>query len=100
VLQRTALEHLSGGVCSIEGCTRRARLETDHVAEWAATHRTELAELTPACGHHHDLKTHHGHRFGPLQPNGKRHLRSPRWSPAFPLGALARPNGDSADPLS
>ena len=49
-LQRTALEYLSGGVCSIEGCTSRARLETDHVAEWATTHRTELAELAPASG--------------------------------------------------
>jgi hypothetical protein len=77
VLQKTALEYLSGGVCSIEGCTSRARLETDHVADWAATRRTELAELAPACGHHHDLKTHHGHRFGPLQPNGKRQLIPP-----------------------
>jgi hypothetical protein len=76
-LQRTALEHRNGAVCSIEGCNSSARLEIDHVTEWAATKRTELSELAFVCGHHHDLKTHHRHRFGPLQPNGKRRLIPP-----------------------
>jgi hypothetical protein len=29
------------------------------------------------CGHHHDLKTHHGYRFGPVGANGKRPLIPP-----------------------
>jgi hypothetical protein len=77
VLQRTALEALTDGVCQIDGCNSRARLEIDHVADWAATRRTELNELARPCGHHHDLKTHHGYQFGPLMPNGKRRLIPP-----------------------
>jgi hypothetical protein len=76
-LQRTALEVRSGCVCSIEDCTSKARLEIDHVADWAATGRTELRELAPVCGHHHDLKTYHGYRFGPLQTDGTRRLVPP-----------------------
>ena len=77
VLQRTALEFLGDGACTIDGCTSKARLEIDHVADWAATGRTELRQLAPVCGGHHDLKTHGGYRFGPLQPNGKRQLIPP-----------------------
>jgi hypothetical protein len=77
VLQRTALEHRNGLVCSIEGCNSSARLEIDHVTDWAATRRTELDQLAFVCGHHHDLKTHHDHQFGPLMPNGKRRLIPP-----------------------
>ena len=77
VLQRTALDWLGDGTCQIDGCTSRARLEIDHVTEWAATRRTELTELARACGHHHDLKTHHGYRFGPLRPDGRRGLLPP-----------------------
>jgi hypothetical protein len=77
VLQRTALDWLGDGTCQIDGCTSKARLEIDHVTEWAATRRTEFAELARACGHHHDLKTHHGHRFGPLRPDGTRSLVPP-----------------------
>jgi hypothetical protein len=33
------------------------------------------------CGHHHDLKTHNGYRFGPLGPNGKRQLIAPDAQP-------------------
>ena len=76
-LQRTALEALTDRVCQIDGCNSKARLEIDHVADWAATKRTELDELARPFGHHHDLKTHHGHTFGPLQPNGKRKLIPP-----------------------
>jgi hypothetical protein len=78
VLQKTALDALTDGVCQIDGCNSKARLEIDHVADWAATKRTELNELARPCGHHHDLKTHHGYTFGPLMPNGKRRLIPPR----------------------
>ena len=76
-LQRTALEWLSAGECSIEGCTSPARLEIDHVADWADTNVTRLGDLTGPCGHHHDLKTHHHYQFGPLLPSGKRQLIPP-----------------------
>jgi hypothetical protein len=76
-LQKTALEAITDGVCQIDGCNSRARLEIDHVADWAATKRTELNELARPCGYHHDLKTHHGYTFGPLMPNGTRQLIPP-----------------------
>jgi hypothetical protein len=77
VLQRTALEWMTAGTCVVEGCDSTARVEIDHVADWAGTKRTELSYLASPCGHHHDLKTHHGYRFGPLLPSGKRRLIPP-----------------------
>ena len=77
VLQKTALEWFSAGECSIDGCTSPARLEIDHVADWADTKITSLPDLASPCGHHHDLKTHHGYTFGPRLPNGKRRLIPP-----------------------
>jgi hypothetical protein len=80
-LQRTALQWHTAGTCAIEGCSSTARLEIDHVAEWSQTGRTTLDELARVCGHHHDLKTHNGYRFGPLGPNGKRPLIAPDAQP-------------------
>jgi hypothetical protein len=80
-LQRTALQWHSAGTCAIEGCSSTSRLEIDHVAEWSTTGHTTLDELARVCGHHHDLKTHHRYRFGPLGPNGKRPLIAPDTRP-------------------
>ncbi len=81
VLQRTALEWFSAGECSIEGCTNPARIEIDHVADWADAKITRLPDLASPCGHHHDLKTRHGYTFGPRLPGGKRRLIPPDQSP-------------------
>jgi len=91
-LQRTALEWLSGGECSIEGCTSPARLEIDHVADWADTKVTRLGDLAMPCGHHHDLKTRHDYRFGPVLPSGKRRLIPPDQAVEHP------PPGGGSDP--
>jgi len=77
VLQKTALEWFSAGECSIEGCTNPARIEIDHVDDWAHTNVTRLPDLASPCGHHHDLKTHHGYTYGPRLPTGKRRLIPP-----------------------
>ena len=45
VLQKTALEWFSAGECSIDGCTSPARIEIDHVADWADTKITRLPDL-------------------------------------------------------
>lgn len=76
-LQRTGLEWYQGLQCSIDGCTSTARLEVDHVADWAHTKVTDLRHLTLACGPHHDLKTHKGFRFSEPMANGKRRLIPP-----------------------
>jgi hypothetical protein len=80
-LQRTALQWHTAGSCTIGGCSSTARLEIDHVAGWSTTGRTTLDELARVCGHHHDLKTHNGCRFGPLGANGKRPLIAPDTRP-------------------
>jgi hypothetical protein len=99
VLQKTALEALTDGVCQIDGCNSTARLEIDHVADWAATKRTELNELARPCGYHHDLKTHHGYTFGPLMPNGKRRLIPPDQARA-PDQATGPPDGTGPPDLA
>ena len=77
--QVTALQWISPG-CSVLGCTN-LRCEIDHTTGWAITRTTRLDDLDRLCGHHHDLKTHHGWRLGP--GTGKRpfhppaHARSP-----------------------
>ena len=94
-LQRTALEWMSAGECSIEGCTSPARLEIDHVADWAATKVTQLPELATPCGHHHDLKTLHHYRFGPRLASGKRRLIPPDGAVEHPP-----PGGGSGPPAT
>jgi len=86
VLQKTALEWFSAGECSIEGCTNPARIEIDHVADWAHTNTTRLPDLASPCGHHHDLKTHEGYTYGPRLPSGKRRLIPPGQSPPTSTG--------------
>jgi hypothetical protein len=76
-LQRTGLEWHRGLQCSIRGCTSTARLEVDHVAEWATSQVTDLRELALACGLHHDMKTYQGFRFGEPDADGKRPLLPP-----------------------
>ena len=50
VLQKTALEWFSAGECSTEGCTSPARIEIDHVADWADTKITPLPDLAHRAG--------------------------------------------------
>ncbi|HEY6531185.1 MAG TPA: HNH endonuclease signature motif containing protein [Acidimicrobiales bacterium] len=77
--QHSALEWISGGRCQTRGCTSgTGRLEIDHEPPWEQTQHTVLDELSYACGHCHDLKTHRGFGFGPLGPDGKRDLIPPR----------------------
>jgi hypothetical protein len=83
-LQRTALEWHNAGGCTITGCTSTARTEIDHVADWATTEHTILDDLARVCGHHHDLKTHHGFRYGPPGPDSKRDLIPPDGPPSTP----------------
>jgi len=101
VLQRTALEWRSAGECGIEGCTSRARLEIDHVSDWATTRRTELSQLSRPCGRHHDLKTHHGYTFGPVGPDGKRQLIPPNGaSTDAPEVGPDPPSEESSEPTT
>jgi hypothetical protein len=46
--------------CTVQGCNRARRLQTDHRTPWAAQQVTELHNLDPLCRHHHAKKTHDG----------------------------------------
>jgi hypothetical protein len=94
-LECTALEWFSAGECSTEGCTSPARIEIDHVADWADTRITELTQLASPCGYHHDLKTHHGYTFGPRLPSGKHKLIPP--DGADPPGSVEPPDDSPPD---
>ncbi len=98
VLQKTALEWFSAGECSIEGCTNPARIEIDHVADWADTKITRLPDLASPCGHHHDLKTHQGYTFGPRLPSGKRRLIPPDGTDPPGDGPIGWPGSDGDPP--
>ena len=96
-LQRTALEWTTAGTCAIRGCTNTARVEIDHVAPWVDTLRTEVGQLAAVCGHHHDLKTHKGYRFGPTGSDGKRELIPPP-EPGGGRGDDPPKDGDPSEP--
>jgi hypothetical protein len=76
-LQRTVLEWETAGTCVVEGCTNKARIEIDHVDDWADTHITDIRDLAGMCKTCHHRKTHQGFRLGPRLPNGKRRLIPP-----------------------
>jgi hypothetical protein len=80
-VQTTALDFTDTS-CSTEGCPNTARLETDHTQEWHRTRHTTLTELGRPCGPCHTLRTHHGYRYGPVNPaTGKRPLHPPSSPP-------------------
>ena len=65
--QRVALAW-ADTTCKVPGCHNQ-RVEIDHRTPWAADRVTELDNLDPLCGHHHDLKTHHGWAFAATDSN-------------------------------
>jgi hypothetical protein len=72
--QRSALE-ARGYRCEVPGCDVNWGLEIDHVEDWALTGVTRLDDLAWHCRHHHDQKTHHGHRLA--GPPGHRTWTAP-----------------------
>jgi hypothetical protein len=76
-LQRTVLEWLTAGTCTVEGCTNTAAIELDHIDDWAHTHLTQITHLAALCRTCHAKKTYGGYTLGPLLPNGTRRLIPP-----------------------
>jgi hypothetical protein len=64
-------------VCSVEGCTRAARLEADHIDLWSQGGPTSLDNLEFKCAFHHDLKTTQGWTDSPGEAGQPRPLRPP-----------------------
>ena len=65
-------------VCSVEGCTRAARLEADHIQLWSEDGPTSLDNLEYKCDFHHDQKTNHGWTDAPGEAGQDRPLQPPR----------------------
>jgi hypothetical protein len=71
-------------VCSVEGCTRTARLEADHIDLWSQGGPTSLDNLEYKCAFHHDLKTTHGWTDSPGEAGRSRPLEPPSAPPTRP----------------
>jgi hypothetical protein len=71
-------------VCSVEGCTRAARLEADHLQLWSKGGPTSLDNLEYKCAFHHDLKTTQGWTDSPGEAGQPRPLRPPPARPPRP----------------
>ena len=54
---RDALLIRADFTCSVQGCTRRARLEIDHIEPFAQGGPTRMTNTEPKCDHHHQQKT-------------------------------------------
>ncbi len=65
--------------CSVAGCNRTIRLETDHTIDWATSLRTITDQLDRLCDHHHWLKTHSGWALAaPPNPPPHHSIGTPR----------------------
>ena len=75
--QRRALAARDRG-CSFPGCDRPPDwCETHHVIPWVAGGRTDLENLTLACGFHH--REHRKRGWSCHMTNGVPHWQPPRW---------------------
>jgi hypothetical protein len=79
-LQNTVLQWRDR-MCSVAGCTRTARLETDHITEWSKDGPTSLDNLERKCAFHHALKSRDGWTEEP-GPAGSERALLPRGSPS------------------
>jgi len=73
-----------GGVCTIEGCTSRYRLQPHHILSWAQGGTTDPENLTTLCWYHHHIVIHgRGFSIDPHTPPQRRRLQRP-WAHAPP----------------
>ena len=95
-VQKTVLQWRDP-ICSVEGCTRTARLENDHITEWSKDGPTELANLERKCSYHHRLKSRDGWVEEPGQAGERRALvPGKRGQPGRPPEAEPRSRPDRA----
>lgn len=71
-LRRFVLQR-DGGVCTVEGCTSRYRLQAHHIVPWSAGGVTSEHNLTTLCWFHHHVVVH-GRGFG-IDPTSPPHRR-------------------------
>jgi len=75
--------HRDGGVCTVEGCTSRYRLQAHHIVPWSEGGVTSEHNLTTLCWYHHHVIVH-GREFAidpSSPPHRRRFLRPPIHAP-------------------
>ncbi|MFV9672591.1 MAG: DUF222 domain-containing protein [Acidimicrobiia bacterium] len=72
-----------GGVCTIEGCVSRYRLQPHHINPWSQGGATDAENLTTLCWFHHHVVIHgRGFTIDPSSPpQRRRFLRPPIHAP-------------------
>ncbi|MEA2024250.1 MAG: DUF222 domain-containing protein [Actinomycetota bacterium] len=75
--------HRDGGMCTIEGCVSRYRLQAHHIRPWSEGGPTDAGNLTTLCWFHHHVVIHgRGFTIDPsTPPQRRRFLRPPIHAP-------------------
>ena len=75
--------HRDGGVCTVDGCVSRYRLQPHHITPWADGGVTDAENLTTLCWFHHHVVIHsQGFSIDPSTPPQRhRFLRPPTHAP-------------------
>ncbi len=67
-----------GGVCTIEGCVSRYRLQAHHITPWSEGGTTDADNLTTLCWFHHHVVIHgRGYTIDPDSPAQRRRFLRP-----------------------
>lgn len=75
---RAAVLHRDLGVCTVDGCRSRYRLQPHHIVPYADGGDHDPGNLTTACWYHHHIVIHTMRfRIDPASPPGRRRLRPP-----------------------
>jgi hypothetical protein len=70
--------HRDGGVCTIEGCVSRYRLQAHHITPWSQGGSTNADNLTTLCWFHHHIVIHgRGFTIDPSTPPQRRRFLRP-----------------------
>jgi len=75
---RAAILRRDLGVCAVDGCRSRYRLQPHHILPYADGGSHDPDNLTTACWYHHHVVIHTmGFRVDPASPPGRRRLTAP-----------------------
>lgn len=72
-----ALHHKYQGVCAIDGCNSRNRLQAHHITPWWPQGRTDQDNLVLLCWYHHHVAVHEQGMEIHTTPQGRTRLRRP-----------------------
>ncbi|MCI0679651.1 MAG: HNH endonuclease, partial [Actinobacteria bacterium] len=74
---RRALHHKYHGVCAVDGCNSRHRLQVHHIIPWSQGGRTDQDNLVLLCWYHHHVAIHAQGLQLYTTPQGRIRLKTP-----------------------